>query len=208
MLVHKIALAAVALATMVVAVPSAAAASFITDELGTHPSAITSNASDPATLQMTLEGLSADISCNRTTLSVSVGAGGGATIAGTLNSLSLENCTDSFPVITFTACSLSGSTPTATLTAGAGGGSMTLAATVLFCAVAGSTSGCYYRAADATGSFQNVTNSVQYANVAITHVTGTGDLGSLCGTSGSFGVTLTQMVNAANNSPVTLLTAP
>jgi hypothetical protein len=208
MFIRKVALMAVvsAIGALGASVSSASAATWITDELGNNPSTITSNASDPATLSLA-SGFG-DITCNRTTFNMSVGAGGGASVSGTLNSLVFENCTDSIPVITISQCSLSGGTPTATITASAGGGTVALSTTTVFCAVAGSSNGCYYQAPSASGSANNAANSITFTNVTTNHVSGTGDLGALCGSGGAFGVTLTQVVNAANNSPVTLLTAP
>jgi hypothetical protein len=211
MLVRKIALLAVTSAMGIVAfgASSASAASWITDELGNFPTNITSTASDPATLS--LSGGFGDITCNTTTFNLHVGPGGGASIDGSLNTLVFENCTDSIPVITITACDKHGGSPTATITAGAGGGSVTLSPTTVFCTVAGSANGCYYQAPDATGVISNATNSITFTNTAVTHTVPAGttnDLGNLCGAGGAFNVTLTHVVNAANNSTVTLLTNP
>jgi hypothetical protein len=207
MLFKKIALLAIVSACVCLGAATANAASFLTDETATAPSSITSTSSDPVTL--TFAGLGT-ITCTRMTFSADVGAGGGTTIAGTLTAFGFDGCTDTIPVINYSTCSLHGPMPTVTLTAtGASGGTVTLSPTFVFCPISGSSSGCYFQLPDATGTFTNTTHALAFTNVAMTHSVPTGttnDLGSLCGSGVTMSGTLTQLVNAANDSPLTLST--
>lgn len=115
---------------------------------------------------------------------------GNPAVTGTLNSFILAPCSDSFPVINITSCTAVPPFPHITVTATGTGGTNTLTNLYKRCTIAGSpTSACYYYAATATALFTNVNATLTYANVAMQHTVppgGTGDLGALCGTTGSF----------------------
>jgi hypothetical protein len=195
-------LAVAALGVCAMAAGTASASTFLrADPSGTALSSgatIMNGASDPFTVTFPGTGT---LTCTTSTFAATVGASGGATVSATLDQLTIEGCTDTIPVINYTSCHAAATLPTITLTGtSATTGTILLADTTLFCAVSGTTSGCYYTMASASGAWNS--SSVAFSNVSMTHTTGTGDLGSLCFTSGTVGVTWTDMTSAG--STVTL----
>jgi hypothetical protein len=151
-------------------------------------SGITNTDSGPATLALTGLG---EVQCTNNKFTATVGASGGATISGSLTSLTFATCTDTLPVITITSCSVVSPLPTITITAsGSSGGTFAFANTFTRCPIAGSTSACYYKANIATGSYANASGDLTFSNVSIAHTAPSGttnDLGAACGSSGFAG---------------------
>jgi hypothetical protein len=199
MFVRKLALLAAisALGLLAIGSASASATSVRADPSGTALTAgtsITNGGSDPATLALSGFG---EINCTSTTFSATVGASGGASVTGTLDALTFTSCTDTLPVITISSCHLANAgVPTVHITAIAGGGTVVLNNTFVRCILAGSTSACYYQASTASGTAQNANSALSYTGVAVTHSAPAGrtdDLGGVCGNSGSFNATLTDV---------------
>jgi hypothetical protein len=204
MIIRKMVLLAAmaALGLFAIGAASASASTTLLNAAGTQlasGSTIDNGGSDPAVL--TLPGLGV-VTCNNTAFTATVGASGGATITGSLSSLTFTTCSDTIPVINISSCHLSGSSPSILITAtGDVNGTVALTDPTVFCAVSGSTSGCYYTAATASGTATNST--LAYSNVAVSHTTGTGDLGSLCGSSATFSATLTDLTSGGSTVHVT-----
>ena len=162
-------------------------------------------AGGPATLVLLSVGT---IGCTASTGIVTVGPSGGATVAAVGDSLSFSGCTDTIPIIDFSSCTLAGPAPTATVTAtGATGGTVVFVGTYAFCKVTGAPTGCYYGAIGATGTASNTGATLAYNNVSVTHEVppgATGDLGGLCGNTGFFAVTFTDLAGGSPSATVVL----
>jgi hypothetical protein len=199
MFIRKLVLLAAisALGLMSIGVATSSASTFLREGGGLVPNGatITNGASHPAVL--TVAGLGA-VTCNSTVFNATVGASGGATISGTLNSLSFTSCSDTIPVIDITSCTSTGSAAATLTGTGTTTGTISLNDTKVFCHVTGGTSGCYYTAGAASGN--GFGNTLSFNNIAVAHTTGTGDLGSLCGTGATFSVTLTDLKTSAGGT--------
>ena len=143
------------------------------------------------------------IGCSTNTFDLTVGASGGATVSGSVDALTTQACSDSIPSVAITGCHAVAPLPTVTATAsGASGGTIALNGTYLRCD-AGGTSACYYYAATASGGYANTGGVLTYNSAGLIHTVpsgGTGDLGSLCGTSGSFSTTFTDVTGAGTTA--------
>jgi hypothetical protein len=183
---------------------TASATTVVTEGGGSLGSGATlvNGASDPAAF--TIAGLGT-ITCNTTTFDATLGATEGDVITGTLSVLTFEGCSDTIPVINFTGCTLRSDATINITGTGDRSGVVTLTDPTDFCAVSGTTSGCYYTAAAAAGTANG--SALTFSNVAVTHTTGTGDLGSLCGSSLTLSFSLTHML-AANGNTVTITNTP
>lgn len=210
---RKLILAAAIAATGLLSIVSSATASSAlrTDPGGallTGSTTLTNTSSTP--FVYTVAGLG-NLTCNQATFDADAAANTSATsISATVTAFTLTSCTDTIPVITFTGCHLrSTATPGMTITAGPDtGGTFRFNDLSFRCNVSGGTSGCDWTMGSATGTYTNATSALAFSNVAMTHVTGgTGDLGSLCGTSASASWTYTHVVQGGTNSTVTLTTS-
>jgi hypothetical protein len=149
------------------------------------------------------------VTCNQTFFDADVNGNTGATnIGGKLTTLTFTTCTDTILAVNILDCTLAtGSVPTVTITAVAGGGTVVLGDTIVRCATSTPGKACYYTAATATGNGSNAGNSIAYANVGVTGLT-TGFTDGIvpvnCGSSGTFGVTLTGIVQGATTNQVTI----
>jgi hypothetical protein len=164
--------------------------------------------SHPATLVMGGFGV---ITCASTTSDITAGVSGGTTVTGTLDALTFTSCTDTVPVVNITSCVKVASTfPTVAFRAtGASGGTETLTDVFVKCFLAGSSSGCYYKAATAVGNVQNIPSLTTFSGVSTTHTVPAGatdDFGALCGAGGSFSVTFTDFTLGTTGTTVTLRT--
>lgn len=173
----------------------------------TGSTTIRNTTSNTAVLQTSLGG----VTCTRTTFDADLASNSGpSSVTGTITSLTFAGCTDHIPLITITECGLHAGSPLPTIhiTADAGGtgGSVQVTDPTVRCAIANSTSACYYTAATATGSANNVTSNLTFANVAVASVSPTTDaLGAgLCGTNATFGVTLQHIVQGGTNATITI----
>ena len=70
----------------------------------------------------------------------------------------------------------------------------------------GGGNGCYYTAATAVGNATNAGATLTYSNVGITHTTGAGDLGALCGNTASLSMTFTDLTSGSTGRTVVLNT--
>jgi hypothetical protein len=215
MFIKKFALLAslCALGIFGVAAGSASAASYLHDSVtGTVLSAgttIAPGSSGNATLTVTGLGT---VTCTNNTFSGTVGASGGATITGSIDSLTFNSCTDTIPVITISNCNVVSPLPSVVATAsGSTGGSLNLSNTYVRCNVSGSTAGCYYLATTANGTVNNTGSTLAYSNVAVSHSVptgGSGDLGALCGSGATFSVQYNDVQTPSNGHDVILNTTP
>jgi hypothetical protein len=154
------------------------------------------------------------MSCLQNSLDIDVSRNSSATsISGSLTSLTLASCSGQFALVPFTECSLhrvGGAIPTVTITAIAGGGTVALGDTIIRCAV-NSTSACYYTWASATGTETNVTSTLSFSGVSIAPLVPTGTTDSFplsgCGSSSTFSMTLTHMVQGGTNRTITITTS-
>ena len=155
----------------------------------------------PATL--TLSGLGT-ITCGSANFTAQFTTTTGAPAAAQLTALTFTSCTDTVPVITFSSCHLDGTAPAIAITAsGTAGGTFAMGATTVRCGVSGTTSACYYQATAPVGTWVNSPSSLSFSGAALLHtVPGgtTGDLGSLCGTTGSESFSLGHAVNEQNRT--------
>jgi hypothetical protein len=117
-------------------------------------------------------------------------------VTATLLAFTLRDCTDTVASLTYTGCHLVSPVTNATVApTGFQTGTFSSPNMDLRCNVAGGTTGCYYRAASATGTF-TAGAVLRYTNVALTHTVpsgGTGDLGASCGTTGSLSTSFTDI---------------
>jgi hypothetical protein len=216
-MVRKFALLAslCAMGLLGIAASSASAASYLhngttTGNVMAAGTAISPTSSNTAVLS--IPGLGS-VSCTSNSFSGTVGASGGASITGSLSSLTFNTCTDTIPLITITNCNAVSPFPSISgVATGSTGGTLTLTNTYVRCNVSGGTSGCYYLASTAAGTYTNTGGTLAYNNVSVSHTVpagGTGDLGSLCGTSnGTFSVTYSGVKNTATSAAAILNTTP
>jgi hypothetical protein len=90
------------------------------------------------------------------------------------------------------------------------GGTVTLIDPRVRCFIAGSggASFCEYTATSASGTATNSPSAIVFSSVVVHHITGSpGDQGVLCGANGTFGVTLTHIVQSSTNRTVTISTS-
>jgi hypothetical protein len=212
MVIRKLALlsALAALGLLAIGAASSSAASYLHDNV-TSGSLLASGttvmprSSDPAVL--TLPGFGT-VTCTNNTFDATVGVSGGATIGGTLDSLTFNTCTDTIPIITISSCHLVNGTPSLTITATShNGGTIAINDITVKCN-AGGNNGCYYTAPVASGAANNTGASLTYTNVNVTHTTGSGDLGAVCGNSATFSTTFTDLTSAGTGRTVVLNQTP
>jgi hypothetical protein len=178
------------------------------------PFTITNTSSGPSVF--TLQGLGT-FTCNQTTSETRLHANSGASsITGTLNALTLTSCVDTLPVMTIPSCTLdpTAAVPTVHITSDppiAGvNGQLNITDLRIRCNIAGSsTSFCYftYTSATAIGNVVNATSTITFPGVVVHHVTGTGDLGGVCGSQANFTTTLRHIVEVGTNRTVTVTTS-
>ena len=210
MFIRKLTLlsALAALGLLVVGAASSSAASYLHDNATTGSllpagTTITPRSSDPATWVFPGFGT---VTCTNNTFDATVGASGGATITGTLHSLTLSSCTDTIPVLTISSCHLVNGGVSLTITAHShAGGTFSSNGITVFCSVNGA-NGCYYTAATVLGGAANTGARLTYSNVSFVHSTGSGDLGALCGNSASFSTTFTDLTSDSTGRTVVLNT--
>jgi hypothetical protein len=152
---------------------------------------------------ITLSGLGS-VTCANATFDADVTTPAGTPAIAALTALTFTSCTDTIPVLTFTGCHLDGASPTLSMTAsGTTGGSVLFVSTYLRCAASGSTSGCYFLINGGPGTWTNAPSSIAFSGVAITHsipAGTTGDLGALCGPSGTLSVSFGHVVNSLGHT--------
>ncbi len=212
MFIRKLALLAAlaALGLLAVGAASSSAASYLHDNVTSGSllasgTTIMPRSSDPAVL--TLPGFGT-VTCTANSFDATVGASGGATISGTLHSLTFNTCTDTIPIITISSCHLVNGTPSLTITATShSGGTININDITVKCN-AGGNNGCYYTAATAVGNANNTGATLAYTNVNVTHTTGSGDLGALCGNSATFSTTFTDLTSGGTGRTVVLNQTP
>ena len=139
--------------------------------------------SEDATLLLPLFGT---VRCANGTFDATVGASGGLNITGTLHSLTFSSCTDTIPIITISSCHLVNGPRSLTITAlSHAGGTINVNDITVKCN-AGGGNGCYYTASTALGLTDNTSTRLDFLSVGVTHTSGSGDLGALCGNTASF----------------------
>jgi hypothetical protein len=169
---------------------------------------IRNTTSDPAVLA-TQAGT---ITCNQTLFDADVTSNTSAgSISGSLTALTFTSCTDTILAINVSSCTLrSGTTPTVSITSAAGGGTVNLGSTTVRCATS-LTQGCYYNAASANGTATNTPSAIRYSGVAVSAQIPAGltDAVSVanCGTTGTFSVALTNIVQGTGTNGVTIATS-
>jgi hypothetical protein len=122
--------------------------------------------------------------------------------------MTFTSYTENFLPVNILDCTLAtGSVPAVTITANAGGGTVAIGDMVVRCATGSPGKACYYTSSTASGSASNAGRSVAYGTVGVTAVT-TGFTDAIvplnCGGSGTFGVTLTNLVQGTGTNPVTI----
>jgi hypothetical protein len=169
----------------------------------TGSTTITNTSSSPALLTLDI----GSVTCSNTRFDADVTRNSSATsITGTLTALTFTTCTDTVPFVQVTSCHRTGATfPAIHITAGDTGGQVQIVDATVVCNVA-SGGACYYTAATANGNASNATSTLSYTGIGVTHVTGAGDLGFLCGNGASFSVTLNHIVQGGTNRTVTITT--
>jgi hypothetical protein len=213
MLIRRFVSFAVAFGILAVGVDSASATTSLRLDPGntawSGATTITSTSGDPATFIFVSPN--GHMTCSNTSFHVDVASHTSATsITGTLTALTFSSCADSLPVISFTDCRLvpvTGNGAHLSITATSATTSTdTITDARVFCGVAGSTSGCYYTMASASGSGNNLSSSLTFSNLAVSRATSgvTNDLGAACGTSATLGFTLTHIVQTGTNKTVTI----
>lgn len=164
--------------------------------------------SDPATL-VTAAG---DVSCAQAFSDIDVNANSSATsISGKITSLTLTSCTDNILAVNVLDCTLAtGNLPTVTVTANDTGGSVVQGDTISRCATSTVGKACYFTASSASGAGVNATKRLDYSGVGVVAIT-TGFTDAIqpanCGSSGTFGVTLTHAVQSTGTNTVTITTS-
>jgi hypothetical protein len=97
--------------------------------------------------------------------------------------------------------------PAVTITSSAGGGTVAIGDLVVRCATVSPGMACYYTSPAAAGSASNAARSLAYSTVGMTAVNA-GFTDAIvpinCGGSGSFGLTLTNLVQGSGTNPVTI----
>jgi hypothetical protein len=130
-----------------------------------------------------------------------------SSVPATLTSLTFAGCKDTIGVFFVDECSLHAPRPTVTITAGAGGGTVTFANLFVFCNVVDFPGmGCYWRFADAAGTFVNSTQTLSFNALDATHTVPSGtanDLGGACGSTATFWMDYSH-VHTTSGTTVTL----
>jgi hypothetical protein len=195
-----------------IAVPTASASTALRTDPGggliTGSTTAVNTSSGPSV--MTLTGIGT-VTCNAMTGSATVTRNSSATsISGTLSTVTFTSCTDSIPVIAITSCTLSPNSPLPSITVTATndiGGTATVNDPTVRCNISGSaTSFCYFTAATAAGVNNNAASTLTYTGVSVTVVAGSGSLGAVCGSTGTFSTTARHHVQVGTNRTVTVQT--
>jgi hypothetical protein len=189
-------------------VSASASTALRTDPSGgrlTGSTTITNTSSGPAVLTTNL----GTVTCTNTKFDADVTSNNSATsISGTLTSLTFTSCTDTIPVLTFVGCHLVGTAPVS-ITANDTGGHITLTDVLVKCNIGSPTSFCYDTAATATGVFVNAASSLVYNNVGVVYpaVNPPDGLGAgICGSTASFSLSITHIVQGGTNATITVTT--
>jgi hypothetical protein len=204
------ALAAVALLT-VGSTAASATTTLRTDPAGTLLSGSTTFRNTSSNLAV-LATQAGTITCLTTYLDANVTANTRATtISGSLTALTFTMCSDTLLAINISSCRLrAGTTPSVWITSAAGGGTVNLDSTTVRCATS-LTQGCYYNAPSANGTATNTPSAIQYFNVPVAAQLPSGltDAAPIanCGTSGTFGVTVADIVQGTGTNRVTITTS-
>lgn len=207
--------AVAAVGLMGLATTSASASTALRTDPGgsllTGSTTITNTASDTST--RVFSGLGT-IHCAQTFADIDVhGRTSPTSITGTLTGLTFTSCTDTLPVIQYTSCALSPTSPfpvvhiTATNDQG---GTVQITDETIRCSIQGAgTSFCYYTMTSSSniGAFVNAPSTLTFSGVVLHHVTGSGDLGAICGAQGAFNTTLTHLVQGGTNRTITITTS-
>jgi hypothetical protein len=120
-------------------------------------------------------------------------------------------CATTLPV-NYSDCQLHGSTlPSVTITGNALGGTVALGHTLIRCQVVGSASGCYFTWGTAHAQANSAASTIAFSGVSIQAIgnpAGTTDglTAGVCGTSATFSVTFTHIVQGGTNRTVTITT--
>jgi hypothetical protein len=126
----------------------------------------------------------------------------------TVNSFTLDGCSDADTATVITRCHTISPTPSATITSTMFSHFVTLTSISTRCAISGSGTACYYRIPSATGTYIGSTSSLSsFGSSDVTHSVPAGatdDAGSACGTSGSLSVGSLGF-HGPNGTTVTLL---
>jgi hypothetical protein len=157
--------------------------------------------------------LGGGIQCFSSTISITVGASGGAAVTGTVKSWTFQNCLDAVPGLTVTSCSQA---PTTTAHVAFSLSELNFDQFWLKCTGDPAGSACYYRAHTATGPYQGGAGVGLGAYLpppfggglgpTLTRSAPTGvtdDTGAACGTDGHMSSALTRLVGG---TPTTALT--
>jgi hypothetical protein len=169
---------------------------------------ITNAASDPAVLATQAGTVTCTVKRNRFRLTIHISAG---PITGHFQFGTFTSCTDTILAINISSCTLqAGTTPTVSITSAAGGGTVNLGNTTFRCATS-ATQGCYYNAASANGTMTNTPSAIRYSNVAVSAQIPAGITDAVsvanCGTTGTFSVAETNIVQTGTGNSVTLTTS-
>jgi hypothetical protein len=178
------------------------------------PFTITNTSSDPWVI--TFSGLGT-VTYNQTIIESTLTSNANVSgITGNLNRVTLTSCTDTLPGMTYTSCTLDPTSPVPTVhvtsdppVVGSNGG-IGITDMRVRCNIAGSsTAFCYftYTTASANGNMVNATSTITFPGIVVHHVTGTGDLGSVCGATGTATFALRHIVEVGTNRTVTVRTS-
>lgn len=150
---------------------------------------------------------SGTVTCTQSTLTGRATTNTSATSITGTGQVTTTACTDTIPVISFQSCQGYGAFPTLSATATPTGGIFRIGDAIARCAVSGSSSACYFTSAATTAVGNNAASTISVSGVNVVSVTAASDsLGALCGSSGTFSVTLNHGVNQANQT-LTLTTS-
>jgi hypothetical protein len=198
-----------ALSLLAVAAATASAHTELRLDPGNGPfTGVTTVQSTPGTptdaFALTLPGLGT-LTCTTNYIEAHVAAHTSpTTITGGVTALTFQDCTDTIPFINLASCHLDATSPLH-IEAVFGGANWDLTDPILRCLQAGMpTATCSYTAAVARGNFVNADSSLRFANVAVTHVATSGDLGALCGNNGVWSTAFTHIAQVGTNKTLTV----
>ncbi len=126
---------------------------------------------------------------------------GNPSVTAHVESMTYDSCNDTVPMLDITECAAIAPLPTLTITAGAGGGTVTFNSIRLRCPVAVGGDACYYTSAPVVANLANVNSGLAFVNAGMDYAPPTGSMdafGADCGLNGTMSGTASTLRTEAS----------
>jgi hypothetical protein len=199
-----------ALSLMSFVATAQASTSLFTDPLTTDSTSTTSFTNDPDMDLVWHGALFTNTFCHQASFAfVAPGAHSATSVTGQLTALTFSSCTQSFGP-NYPHCALHYPTffghPSVQITGNDTGGTVRLNDVVVRCAIAASSTACYFTMAAPTGTYTDATGALDFTNVPLTSVAATTDSsGSGC-TTGTASWSFTHLHQSGTSRTLTIRT--